>query len=726
MSNSRTIEFQADIQQLMHLIINSFYSEREIFIRELVSNSTDAINKYRHELLSSGETISDEGHQITIEPDTSSGTITFVDTGIGMSEQELITNLGTIAKSGTKTFVEQIQSASRNESPDPLVGQFGVGFYSVFLVSDRAVVITKRREGQQYRWESDASGTFIITPDETEGLFPKGHGTSITLHIKKEHTNYLDAEIVKGVIIKHSQFVTIPIRLKSKQQVWVKEELDEEADEEADEDDEDKPKIETVDEDEDEDKEEPKKIMKEVDEWNVINTDKPIWVKSPTDITFEEYDAFYKHISGDFDGCMAYHHFTVEGKLNLSGILYIPKRAPIDLYDQRKTKTDIRMYVKRILIADKADDFFPEYMGFIRGVIDSDDLEVNISRECLQGSTTMARIKRALAKKTLDMLNELSNDTEKYNLFFQMFGRHIKLGVHEDEELRPKFAKLLRYTSTKSTNKDDYVSFDQYCSRMKEGQDKIYYIAGGDIGSVSSSPFVEKLVKRDIEVLYLVEPIDEYAFGALRNYDKYALESVTAAGSIDFSDEQDERNTAASILKPLCERVKNVIGESLMDCQVSSRLETSPCCVVTPKHGWSANMERVMKAQAMRDNSMTSFMIGKRIMEINPLHPIIQTMLMLVSQTDESITETLNTDIKTLYTIALLSGGFPMDNLSMVTGQLNHLLSTKMSVQYGQLQPKEEHTESEMEPEMEPEMETSPEQVQTVLEPVEIITASSC
>ena len=683
MSDTKVIDFQADIQQLMHLIINSFYSEREVFIRELISNSADAINKYRHELLQNCDATSDGSPQINIEPDSENNTLSFTDTGIGMSESELINNLGTIAKSGTKAFLTQLENSGNGNSNDPLVGQFGVGFYSVFLVADQAVVITKRKDEQQYRWESDAGGTFTVSTDETEGLFPNGHGTRVILHINKEHANYMDSKIIEDVISRHSQFVTIPIRLKSIQQVWVEEEQpEEEHPDEASDSDEDKPKIETI-EDEEEDVDQPKKVMKEIVEWNVVNTDKPIWVRPPSELTHAEYDDFYKHISGDAEGCMAHHHFCVEGKINLRGILYIPKRAPIDLYDQKKTKSDIKMYVKRILIADKADDFFPEYLGFVRGVVDSDDLEVNVSRECLQGSTTMARIKRALAKKTLEMLSNLADeDPDKYNLFFAMFGRHIKLGVHEDEELRPKLAKLLRYNSTKSEDDDNTVSLDEYCSRMKEGQTKIYYIAGGDLASVMSSPFVEKLVKRDIEVLYLTEPIDEYAIGALRTYRDHSMASVTAAGTVDFDDEHDQRQKAADAFKPLCDRVKQVVGSDISDCHISTRLETSPCCIVTPQHGWSANMERIMKAQAMRDNAMTPFMIGKRVLEINPSHPIIKSMLMRTTQTDETSVAILNIDIQTMHTIALISGGFPLANLSQVTGRLNHLLASKIASQY--------------------------------------------
>ncbi len=584
-AQKETLGFQTEVKQLLQLMIHSLYSNKEIFLRELISNASDAGDKLRFEALADNALWENDSElKIRVAYDKEAGTITIADNGIGMTRQEVIDNIGTIARSGTRQFFESLSGDKAQDSN--LIGQFGVGFYSAFLVADK-VTLTTRRAGlgaeHGVRWESSGEGDYTL-----ENIDRPARGTEVVLHLRADNEALLSSHRIQSIIRKYSDHITLPIVMK-------KEEWD------AD-------KQETVVKDEDE----------------TINQASALWARARNEISQEQYDEFYKHISHDYEAPLAHVHAKVEGKQEYTQLLYVPARAPFDLWD-REQRHGIKLYVRRVFIMDDAKQLMPVYLRFVRGVIDSNDLPLNVSREILQESRDIDAIRAGSVKKVLGMLEDLAqNQTEKFTTFWKEFGQVLKEGVGEDYSNKERIAKLLRFASTHSDTADQNVTLSDYVARMKEGQDKIYYVTAETFAAAKSSPHLEFFRAKGVEVLLLSDRVDEWMLSYLTEFDGKPLQSV-AKGALDLDKladeaEKEEQAQQADAHKPLVERIKTTLGEQVKDVRITHRLTTSPACLVADEHDISGNLERMLKAAGQKGPG------SKPILEINVKHPLLQRL----------------------------------------------------------------------------------------------------
>mmetsp|Transcript_95610 Transcript_95610/g.175177 ORF Transcript_95610/g.175177 Transcript_95610/m.175177 type:complete len:826 (+) Transcript_95610:75-2552(+) len=715
-------EFQAEVNRLMDIIINSLYTDKQVFLRELISNAADALEKARFHSVQDETFLGDtKDLEVKVEHDPDAKTISIIDTGIGMTKADLINNLGTVAKSGTTNFLEAMaEGADAN-----LIGQFGVGFYSAFLVADKVSVTSKCNEDPvQHVWESSADASFTVVDDPRGNTL--GRGSRVTLHLKEDAHDYLSEDKLKETAKKYSQFIQFPIYVKVKKEV----DADTEEDDDDDKDDEEEAKddVETKDEEEKEEEEEEEKKPKKktVYEWEQVNTQKAIWLRAKEDVTEEEYNEFYKGISKDYLDPLAYTHFNAEGEIEFKSILFLPKKAPFDMMDNYWTKkSEVKLYVRRVLVAEKFEELLPRYLNFVRGVVDSDDLPLNVSREQLQQNKIMKVISKKLVRKVLELMKKLAKEEESgededeekedgeeeekekkeedeeekkdkkdeestWSKFYKEFNKNLKMGCYEDDSNRSKISKLLRFTSTKSDEKD--ISLDKYLDRMQESQESIYYMSGDTVDVMKKSPALQVFLKKDLEVLMLSDHLDEPCVQKLADYEGKKFVSIQKADvKLDETEEEKKKfSKLKDMYKPLTDWWKDTLtemtekgamkdaGVKVEKVELSKRLTESPVVVVASQFGYSAQQEKIQKSQAFQNKDQLSMMSGRKTLEVNPNHPVIIDLLSKVKGDKESAAA-LDT-AQVLFQTALIESGYEIADPSALVNRVYRLMSKELGV----------------------------------------------
>jgi molecular chaperone HtpG len=669
--NVENYQFSADVTQLMKLIINSIYSNKDVFIRELVSNSSDSLNKIRYLSLTDASSLdADPNLEIKVLFDRTKNILTIRDSGIGMTRDDLINNLGIIASSGTKKFLETLATSDNKD----MIGKFGLGFYSSFLVSDNINVISKHNDDKQMLWASNGTGTFSIQEDETD--YGLKRGTIINLHLKDDCLDYLQESKIIELIKKHNQFIDFKILIETQKTKEVEVEVEDIDEETADENKDDDTSKVATDDASSPDVVAPKTVTESYVEFDQINKTKPLWTQIPKNVSEEEYADFYKSISGDHDSHLDVAHFSVEGQVEFKSILYIPKKSPIDLFDgQTKRSGMVKLYSRKVFITDDCENLLPEYMKFIRGVVETDDLPLNISRETLQESKILKIIGKSIIKKALDMFNKIAENPDDFRIFYEQYSKSIKLGIHEDSTYRSKLSPLLRYETTNSNG--DLISFDDYIENMKPEQTSIYYIIGESIASISNSPFLERLKAKNYEVIFMCDPLDEYVTQQVKDYKDKKLVCVTKENlELDEDDAEKAAFELAKVdFKSVCDFIKSTLSDEVEKVVVSNKLSESPCILSTSEFGWTSNMQRILKAQTFNKPEM-NYMMGRKVLEINTNNSIIQKIKDKIDA--EEIDSKLSDMVTLLYEVTLQSSGFTLEDPSKFSLKVLQLIDTSL------------------------------------------------
>ncbi|KAI5059281.1 hypothetical protein GOP47_0025600 [Adiantum capillus-veneris] len=673
--------YQAEVSKLLDIIVHSLYSHTEVFLRELVSNSSDALDKLRFLSVTDPSLLENDPElAIKIRADKDQGILVIQDSGIGMTKEDLISSLGTIAQSGTANFLKALKENKETLGGDSgLIGRFGVGFYSAFLVAEKVVVTSKHpKSDKQYVWEAEANNNAFIIREETDPDYRLERGTAVILYIKEDAADYLDPSKIQDLVKTYSQFISFPIYVGREKPTAEKASTEERAEVEK---------------------------AKKTYSYELVNDVKPIWLRSPKEITKEEYHSFYKTTYNERLDPMAYTHFNTEGEVEFKSLLYIPGMAPFSSDKASSELKNIKLYVKRVFISDDFHgELFPRYLSFIKGVVDSNDLPLNVSRELLQESRIVNLMKKRLTKKTFDLFDSIAKrkDKEDYKRFWRNYGKFIKLGISDDKDNQKRLASFLRYYSSK--HQEEMTSLNDYVENMKEGQEAIYYFSSESVKSARNAPFMEKLVERGYEVLFLTEPMDEVSVNALKSFKGKDFVDISKE-DFDLGDDE-ELDQLEDEFGPLCDWMKDKLGERISKVEVSRRLSTSPCALISGKHGWSANMERIMRAQNLGDTpGLREYMASTRILEINPKHRIIQYLddarLAGKSGTGEIV------DL--LYETALMSSGFVPEDPAGFGYRIYDLMASMVGTKREDFgrgeqpqsnQPSQPYSDSAMDPEM--------------------------